>query len=131
MLFSATQTAQIRDLAKLSFQSKPLYVGVDDAQANKTNDRLEQGYVVVPAEKRFLLLFTFLKKNRRKKVSLNMFWPLSVEFANKFTLCAIMQSFRHLPPQPVPAVICAKDRHTLVYAGHGLLLLVQLCQVPL
>jgi ATP-dependent RNA helicase DDX18/HAS1 len=26
-----------------------------------------QGYCVVPAEKRFLLLFTFLKKNANKK----------------------------------------------------------------
>jgi ATP-dependent RNA helicase DDX18/HAS1 len=68
MLFSATQTTKIADLARLSFQSKPLYIGVDDAQTSKTNERLEQGYVVVPAEKRFLLLFTFLKKNRKKKV---------------------------------------------------------------
>ena len=27
-----------------------------------------QGYIVVPSEKRFLLLFTFLKKNLKKKV---------------------------------------------------------------
>jgi len=27
-----------------------------------------QGYVVCPSEKRFLLLFTFLRKNRNKKV---------------------------------------------------------------
>ena len=32
---------------------------------------LQQGYVVAPAEKRFLLLFTFLRKNRDKKVRLN------------------------------------------------------------
>ena len=30
-----------------------------------TVDGLEQGYVVCPSEKRFLLLFTFLKKNRQ------------------------------------------------------------------
>ena len=29
---------------------------------------MEQGFVVSPADKRFLLLFTFLKKNRKKKV---------------------------------------------------------------
>ena len=29
---------------------------------------VDQGYVVVNAENRFLLLFTFLKKNRDKKV---------------------------------------------------------------
>lgn len=27
-----------------------------------------QGYVVCPSDKRFLLLFTFLKKNRNKKI---------------------------------------------------------------
>lgn len=29
---------------------------------------LEQGYIVCPSEKRFLLLFTFLKRNRNKKI---------------------------------------------------------------
>ena len=29
---------------------------------------ITQGYIVVPSEKRFLVLFTFLKKNRNKKV---------------------------------------------------------------
>lgn len=27
-----------------------------------------KGYVVCPSDKRFLLLFTFLKKNRKKKI---------------------------------------------------------------
>jgi ATP-dependent RNA helicase DDX18/HAS1 len=31
-------------------------------------DGLEQGYVACPSEKRFLLLFTFLRKNRKKKL---------------------------------------------------------------
>jgi ATP-dependent RNA helicase DDX18/HAS1 len=68
MLFSATQTREIQELAALAFKRKPVYLGVDDSKRTKTNERLEQGYVVVPAEKRFLLLFTFLKKNRKKKV---------------------------------------------------------------
>lgn len=29
---------------------------------------LEQGYVVCPSDKRFLLLFTFLKRNKSKKI---------------------------------------------------------------
>uniref|UniRef100_A0A8C0ZUL2 ATP-dependent RNA helicase n=1 Tax=Castor canadensis TaxID=51338 RepID=A0A8C0ZUL2_CASCN len=68
MLFSATQTRKIEDLARISLKKEPLYVGVDDDKANATVDGLEQGYVVCPSEKRFLLLFTFLKKNRKKKV---------------------------------------------------------------
>ena len=43
-------------------------MGVDDKQAEATSSALEQGFVVSPADKRFLLLFTFLKKNRKKKV---------------------------------------------------------------
>jgi ATP-dependent RNA helicase DDX18/HAS1 len=43
-------------------------VGVDDSRAVSTREGLEQGYVVVPADKRLLLLFTFLKKNLNKKV---------------------------------------------------------------
>jgi len=38
------------------------------------------GYVVCPSEKRFLLLFTFLKKNRKKKVMVFFSSCLSVKF---------------------------------------------------
>lgn len=68
MLFSATQTKKVEDLARLSIRDKPVYVGVQDDEAEATVDRLEQGYVVTPSEKRFLLLFTFLKRNLKKKV---------------------------------------------------------------
>ena len=67
MLFSATQTTKVEDLARLSLQ-KPLYVGVDDQREHSTAAGLEQGYVVTPSDARFLLLFTFLKKNLKKKV---------------------------------------------------------------
>merc|ERR1711872_530752 len=41
---------------------------------------LEQGYVVCSSEKRFLLLFTFLKKNRKKKVMVFFSSCMSVKF---------------------------------------------------
>ena len=59
---------QVEDLARLSFKRKPLYVGIDDSKAVSTREGLEQGYCVVPSAQRFLLLFTFLKKNLQKKV---------------------------------------------------------------
>ncbi|GLI65585.1 hypothetical protein VaNZ11_009159 [Volvox africanus] len=68
MLFSATQTTKVEDLARISFKHKPLYVGVDDGRSVATREGLEQGYCVVPADKKFMLLFTFLKKNANKKV---------------------------------------------------------------
>lgn len=68
MLFSATQTQNVEQLAKLSIRSAPLYVGVDDGANEATVTTLEQGYVVTSPEERFLILFTFLKKNIKKKV---------------------------------------------------------------
>lgn len=68
MLFSATQTTEVEDLARLSFKRQPLYVGIDDSKAASTREGLEQGYCCVSSEKRFLLLFTFLKRNANRKV---------------------------------------------------------------
>jgi len=67
MLFSATQTKNVEDLARLSIRTKPVYVGVDDEAQEATVSGLTQGYVVCPSERRFLLLYTFLKRNLRKK----------------------------------------------------------------
>ncbi|XP_060067698.1 uncharacterized protein LOC132547910 isoform X1 [Ylistrum balloti] len=80
MLFSATQTRKIEDLAKVSLKKEPLYVGVDDGKEKATVEGLEQGYVVCPSDKRFLLLFTFLKKNRGKKIMVFLSSCMSVKF---------------------------------------------------
>jgi len=66
-LFSATQTRKVADLARLSL-SKPVFVEVKSKDNVATVQGLTQGYVVCPAAHRFLLLFTFLKRNRDKKV---------------------------------------------------------------
>ena len=69
MLFSATNTKKLDDLARVSInKSKAVYVEVPDETGLATAAGLEQGYVTVPSELRFLLLFTFLKKNKKKKV---------------------------------------------------------------
>lgn len=46
MLFSATQTRKVEDLARISLKKEPLYVGVDDDKANATVDGLEQVFFV-------------------------------------------------------------------------------------
>ncbi|KAJ4717225.1 RNA helicase [Melia azedarach] len=67
-LFSATQTKKVEDLARLSFQTTPVYIDVDDGRNKVTNEGLQQGYCVVPSAKRFVLLYSFLKRNLSKKV---------------------------------------------------------------
>eukprot|EP01034_Spumella_vulgaris_P028300 gene28301-35139_t len=68
LLFSATQTRKVEDLARLSIKGTPVYTGVHDDAVAATVEGLQQGYVLCPAEQRFMLLYTFLKKNKNKKV---------------------------------------------------------------
>ncbi|CAM8966879.1 unnamed protein product [Rhodiola kirilowii] len=67
-LFSATQDKKVVELAHLSFNTDPIYVDVDEGRSKVTNEGLKQGYCIVPSEKRFIFLLSFLKKNKSKKV---------------------------------------------------------------
>ena len=67
-LFSATQTKNVQDLARLAIRNKPLVVSAHEDATVATAEGLEQGYVVCPSERRFLLLFAFLRKNMKKKI---------------------------------------------------------------
>lgn len=68
MLFSATQTTKVEDLARISLRPGPLYINVDEQKEFSTVEGVEQGYCLVDADKRFLLLFSFLKKMAKKKI---------------------------------------------------------------
>lgn len=80
MLFSATQTTKVEDLVRVSFKNKPVYVGVHDKGEVSTVAGLEQGFVVVPSENRFLLLYTFLRRNLKKKIIVFMSSCNAVKF---------------------------------------------------
>merc|ERR1711994_735563 len=82
MLFSATTTKKTEDLVKLALKKEPMYVGIEDknSETSATASGLEQGYVICPSEKRLMLLFTFLKKNKKKKVMVFFSSCLSVKY---------------------------------------------------
>jgi len=83
MLFSATSTKKTEDLVKLALKKEPISVGLDENVSSNslaTVSGLEQGYVICPSEKRLLLLFTFLKKNRKKKVMVFFSSCMSVKY---------------------------------------------------
>lgn len=80
ILFSATQTRKVEDLAKLSIKNTPIYIGVHDDSNEATVSNLQQGYVMCPADKRFMLLYTFLKKNINKKIMIFFSSCNSVKF---------------------------------------------------
>ena len=69
-LFSATLPQKVESLAKLSLRS-PIMVeakGSEEEGSVATVAGCKQGYVICPSDERFKLLFTFLKKNKGKKI---------------------------------------------------------------
>ncbi|KAH9893789.1 ATP-dependent RNA helicase HAS1 [Xylariomycetidae sp. FL2044] len=66
-LFSATQTTKVEDLARISLRPGPIKCFVDEQKEFSTVEGLQQGYIVCDSDKRFLLLFSFLKKQLKKK----------------------------------------------------------------
>ncbi|CAD6214137.1 unnamed protein product [Miscanthus lutarioriparius] len=86
VLFSATQTQKVQDFANFTFgkneerQRKLVYVGVDDSELKPTVEGLQQGYCVIPSEKRFLVLYTFLRLKQKVKIMVFFSSCSSVKF---------------------------------------------------
>ncbi|EGZ15778.1 hypothetical protein PHYSODRAFT_509429 [Phytophthora sojae] len=66
MLFSATQTKSVKDLAALSLR-EPEYVAVHEHSANATPKGLSQSYVVTPLERKLDVLLSFIKSHLKQK----------------------------------------------------------------
>lgn len=80
MLFSATQNKKTESLTTLAFKKSPMFVEVEDQKGVSTVSGLDQGYAICPSEKRLLILFTFLKKNRKKKMMVFFSSCMSVKY---------------------------------------------------
>ena len=59
MLFSATQTRKLEDLARVSLKKEPLYVGVDDSKDIATVEGLEQVHIKSKQSLRLVVGFMF------------------------------------------------------------------------
>jgi ATP-dependent RNA helicase DDX10/DBP4 len=89
MLFSATQTKKVSDLARLSLRD-PEYVSVHEAAASATPTSLQQYYVVTPLPEKLDTLYSFIKSNLKAKIIVFMSSGKQVRF--------VYESFRHLQP---------------------------------
>ncbi|XP_060746746.1 probable ATP-dependent RNA helicase DDX10 isoform X2 [Tachysurus vachellii] len=67
LLFSATQTKSVKDLARLSLKN-PEYVWVHEQAKFSTPATLEQSYVVCELHEKVNMLFSFLKSHLQKKI---------------------------------------------------------------
>lgn len=79
LLFSATQTKKVEDLCRLSLKN-PVLVDTNKDSSVSTVQTCEQGYVIIQPEKKFQLLFTFLRKNLKKKIMVFMSSCNAVKF---------------------------------------------------
>ena len=68
LLFSATQTKSVKDLARLSLGETPQYVGVHDKAEHATPDQLVQNYVVAALPDKLDMLWSFIKSHMKHKV---------------------------------------------------------------
>ncbi|XP_053168415.1 probable ATP-dependent RNA helicase DDX10 [Hemicordylus capensis] len=66
LLFSATQTKSVKDLARLSLKD-PEYVWVHEKAKFSTPATLEQNYVVCELHKKITMLYSFLRSHLNKK----------------------------------------------------------------
>ncbi|KAJ5584845.1 ATP-dependent RNA helicase dbp4 [Penicillium hispanicum] len=89
MLFSATQTKKVSDLARLSLQD-PEYVAVHEAAAAATPSTLQQHYVVTPLAQKLDTLWSFIRSNLKSKTVVFLSSGKQVRF--------VYESLRHLQP---------------------------------
>ncbi|KAI9104773.1 P-loop containing nucleoside triphosphate hydrolase protein [Phlyctochytrium arcticum] len=67
LLFSATQTKSVKDLARLSLKD-PEYVAVHDASESATPTTLDQKYLVCPLPSKLDILYSFIKTHLKQKI---------------------------------------------------------------
>lgn len=89
LLFSATQTKKVGDLARLSLRD-PEYVAVHEGAKSATPSTLQQHYVVTQLPEKLDTLWSFLRSNLKSKILVFMSSGKQVRF--------VYESFRHLQP---------------------------------
>ncbi|KAF2094909.1 DEAD-domain-containing protein [Rhizodiscina lignyota] len=89
LLFSATQTKRVSDLARLSLQD-PEYISVHEAAPTATPQTLQQNYIVTPLHEKLDTLYSFIQSAKKSKILAFMSSGKQVRF--------VYESFRHLQP---------------------------------
>ena len=89
LMFSATQTKKVSDLARLSL-TEPEFVSVHEGAESATPTNLQQNYVVTPLPEKLDTLWSFLRANVKKKILVFLSSGKQVRF--------VYEAFRHLQP---------------------------------
>ncbi|XP_042408632.1 DEAD-box ATP-dependent RNA helicase 32-like [Zingiber officinale] len=89
LLFSATQTKSVKDLARLSLKN-PEYISVHDKSVTATPEQLTQFTVIVPLDQKLSMLWSFIKANLKSKILVFLTSCKQVKF--------VFEAFRKLRP---------------------------------
>ncbi|KAK5136601.1 ATP-dependent RNA helicase dbp4 [Meristemomyces frigidus] len=89
LLFSATQTKRVSDLARLSLRD-PEYISVHEAATSATPKTLQQNYVITPLPDKLDTLWSFLQSSKKSKIL--------VFFSSGKQVRFVYESFRHMQP---------------------------------
>ena len=89
LLFSATQTKRVSDLARLSLK-EPEFVSAHEGAESATPATLQQNYVVTPLPEKLDTLWSFIRANLKKKMLVFLSSGKQVRF--------VYEAFRHLQP---------------------------------
>lgn len=89
LLFSATQSKRVSDLARLSLKD-PEYVSVHEAAASATPATLQQSYIVTPLAEKLDTLWGFLRANLKGKIIVFLSSGKQVRF--------VFESFKRMQP---------------------------------
>ncbi|OAP64877.1 hypothetical protein AYL99_00849 [Fonsecaea erecta] len=89
LMFSATQTKKVSDLARLNLK-EPEFVSVHEAADSATPSSLQQNYVVTPLPDKLDTLWSFIRANVKKKILVFLSSGKQVRF--------VYEAFRHLQP---------------------------------
>lgn len=89
LLFSATQTKKVSDLARLSLRD-PEYVSVHEQANSATPSTLQQHYIITPLPEKLDTLWSFVRANLKSKILVFISSGKQVRY--------VYESFRHLQP---------------------------------
>jgi ATP-dependent RNA helicase DDX10/DBP4 len=89
LLFSATQTRSVKDLARLSLKD-PEYVSVHEHEQYSTPLKLQQNYLICELHEKIDILFSFLKNHIKSKLLIFVSSCKQVKY--------LYEALRHLKP---------------------------------
>ena len=113
LLFSATQTKSVKDLARLSLSS-PEYLAVHSKDEEATPKQLVQNYVVCKLPDKLDMLYSFIKAHLKNK--------LMVFFSTCAQVRFVYECFRSMQPGIVLSALHGKikqEKRTLIFKDFG------------